>query len=64
MKQYEYKTSVSFFFSLSNKSLNEKMNAELNRLGAELGPEGWELVSCSIAYGNVVAYAFKREIQE
>jgi len=63
MKKYEYKVKTSWHFSFKRDTLEKKIGAELDGLNAELGPQGWELVSCSLAYGDVVVYTFKREVE-
>jgi len=64
MKQYEYKIVVKKYGGVVVKAstLEEKMNERLAEAVAELGPEGWELISISSPFGEFFTATFKREI--
>ena len=62
MKQFEYKVVLTRIgIVATTKKAEEKINEKLNEITAELGPEGWELVSCSMSMGEHIVSTFKRE---
>jgi len=64
MKKFEYKVKIKYYISKFRRiTLEAAINEDVAKLNDELSAEGWELASFSIAYGNVVAFTFKREIQ-
>ena len=65
MSKYEYKVAIKRIGVIvaTTSKFEEKINEKLNELNTELGPEGWELVSCSISMGEHIVATFKREIQ-
>jgi len=62
MKQFEYKVAIKRIGIVATTAkLEDRMNARLSELNDELGPEGWELVSCSMSMGEHIVATFKRE---